>query len=194
MPTSNKPNMQKQAGDDAVQRATGKTWHEWIKTLDRAGCAKMNHKQIVAVVAGERGVGPWWQQMVTVGYEQARGLRDVHQKPGGYSISGNKTIGVPVAKLFAAWKQPARRAAWLDAKSREFTIRKSTPGKSLRITWSDGRTNVDVNLYSKGPAKSSVQVEHSKLAGAKQAAAMKRFWAASLAKLKSALESPARRK
>ena len=36
----------------------------------------MNHKQIVALLYAKHNVGPWWQQMVTVTYEQARGLID----------------------------------------------------------------------------------------------------------------------
>ena len=35
---------------DAVKKATGKTWPQWIKLLDAAGCRTMDHKQIVAVV------------------------------------------------------------------------------------------------------------------------------------------------
>src|SRR5687768_2359813 len=78
-PTSNKPtNFATKVSDDAVAKSTGKTWDQWFKLLDKAGCAKMNHKEIVAVVA-KHFDGPWWGQMVTVGYEQARGLRELNQ-------------------------------------------------------------------------------------------------------------------
>ena len=45
------------------------------KLLDKDGCKKMPHKQIAEIVHEKYGVGPWWCQMVTVGYEQSRGLR-----------------------------------------------------------------------------------------------------------------------
>jgi len=43
-----------------------------LAILDKAGAKKMDHKQIVAYLSEQHQVGPWWQQMVTVGYEQAR--------------------------------------------------------------------------------------------------------------------------
>ena len=55
-------------GDDAVKKATGKTWTEWFTILDQAGAQKMNHRQIVTLLRDQHGVGSWWQQMVTVGY------------------------------------------------------------------------------------------------------------------------------
>ena len=34
--------------DEAVLRATGKSWAEWLALLDAAGGREMNHKQLVA--------------------------------------------------------------------------------------------------------------------------------------------------
>jgi hypothetical protein len=92
---------------------------------------------------------------------------------------------VPVERLFEAWNDEALRKQWLpDA----ITIRKSTSPKSLRITWSDGTTWVDVNMYPKGEGKCSLGVEHSKLEGVEDVAARKAFWAQKLDGLKSFLE------
>src|SRR5216117_1433710 len=85
----------KRMSDAAVVRATGKKWAEWFAILDKAGAKKLTHQQIVAVLAKKHGLAPWWQQMVTVTYEQARGLRKVHERPDGYSISRSKTLPVP---------------------------------------------------------------------------------------------------
>ena len=61
---------------EAVQKATGCGWDKWIKALDHEGCASMSHTEIAALVHAKwPKVGDWWSQMVTVGYEQARGLR-----------------------------------------------------------------------------------------------------------------------
>jgi hypothetical protein len=62
--------------DAAVQAKTGKTWPEWLALLDRAGARKMNHQEIASYLHDELGCSGWWSQMVTVGYEQARGMRD----------------------------------------------------------------------------------------------------------------------
>jgi len=33
-------------GSEAVERATGKGWDEWLRVLDRAGAKTMTHKEI----------------------------------------------------------------------------------------------------------------------------------------------------
>jgi hypothetical protein len=63
---------------EAVKAKTGKDWPEWFAILDAADAQKMSHKEIVALLAEKYQVGSWWQQMVTVTYEQGRGLRDRH--------------------------------------------------------------------------------------------------------------------
>lgn len=171
-------------GDEAVRAKTGKAWAEWFAILDRAGCRKMSHPEIVACL-DEHDIGGWWQQMVTVGYEQARGLRQKHQKADGYAASASKTVNVPLADLYQAWHD-ARRRRWLPDAA--FTVRKATTDKSLRITWGDGATSVEVNFYAKGDAKSQVAVQHNKLASAADVARLKEYWGAALARLKEVLE------
>jgi len=175
-------------GDAAVRARTGKSWKEWFALLDQAGARQLDHKGIVALMSRQHGVGGWWQQMVAVAYEQARGLRKKHQKLEGFQISSSKTIDAPVAKLFAAWHDPKARARWL--KESKLAIRKATENKSLRITWADGKTNIDVNFYSKGDGKTQVVAQHSKLASAQQAERMKKYWAEQLERLKEILSGP----
>jgi len=180
MTTSTKPRM----SDAAVASKTGKTWPNWFKHLDAAGAKKMTHQQIAAHLR-ENGVGPWWTQMVAVTYEQARGLRDKHQKPEGYEISVSRTIEAPVGKAFKAWTVEKLRQQWLPAK---LAIRKATTNKSLRITWEDGKTSLAVAFLPKGANKSQVVAQHSKLPNATSANRMKKFWSEALERLKFLLE------
>lgn len=169
--------------DEAVRAKTGKTWAEWFKILDAAGAKKMTHREIVAVLSKKHGVGPWWQQMVAVTFEQARGLRQKHEKPKGYEISVSRTIDIPVSKAYKAWTDEKTRSRWLKGL---ITVRKATTNKSLRIVWEDG-TNVAVAFYLKGN-KSQIVAQHSKLSDSKAAARMKTFWAKALERLKEILE------
>ncbi|MFB3922125.1 MAG: SRPBCC domain-containing protein [Terriglobia bacterium] len=169
-------------GSEAVKAKTGRTWAEWFKLLDATGARKFSHKEIATLLYKKHKLPAWWSQMVTVGYEQARGLRQKHQKPEGFEISSSRTLDVPAAKAFAAWLDESVRRRWL--KNFAFTVRKATPHKSLRITWVDGKTSVSVNFYPKGDGKCQVAAQHSKLADAKQAARMKKYWAEQLDKLK----------
>ncbi|HEY3571747.1 MAG TPA: SRPBCC domain-containing protein [Thermoanaerobaculia bacterium] len=178
------PKQSERMSDEAVRAKTGKSWDEWLTILDAAGARSLGHKEIVAIV-GEHGVGPWWRQMVTVTYEQARGMREKYQTASGYTANASRTIGVPVDRLFEAWSDATLRGRWLpDA---ELTIRKATPDKSLRITWEDG-SNVDVGLVSKGDSKSQVAVEHAKLPDAEAVARAKGYWKQALDRLQAMVE------
>jgi hypothetical protein len=97
--------------DEAVRRRTGRGWQEWFEILDRAGAKDMDHKSIVAYLKENHAISSWWQQQVTVTYEQERGLRKVHQMADGYQISRSKTINVPLSDLYAAWEDEDRRTA-----------------------------------------------------------------------------------
>ena len=83
---------QGQMSDAAVQRRTRKTWPEWFVALDSTGARTMSHREIVAVLRQEFGIPDWWQQMVAVGYEQARGLQKKHEGPDGYQIGVSRTV------------------------------------------------------------------------------------------------------
>jgi uncharacterized protein YndB with AHSA1/START domain len=185
-PTMADAEIKPSVSDAAVTAATGHGWAEWFSLLDAAGAATMDHRGIVAHLGANHEIDAWWRQSVAVAYEQARGLRDRHQTPAGYQVSGSKTVGVPVERLFDAWHDESLRAQWLPGEA--ITIRRATRPKSLRITWSDGRSHVEANLYARGEAKSQVGVGHTKLQDADEAARMKAYWAEALGRLKTLLE------
>jgi hypothetical protein len=168
----------------AVSKATGHGWNYWLRALDKAGAAKLPHKEIVKLLYDKLGLKKsWWLQMVTVGYEQARGLRKVNQKADGFVASVSRTVAVPISALFAAWDE-GRRGDWLpDA----IEVRRATRNKSMRITWPDG-SGVDVNFYDKGGSKAVVAIEQGKLPDEGAVAAVKQLWGATLDRLKSKLE------
>lgn len=168
-------------GDDAVKAKTGKTWSEWFKIVDDADAARMTHKEMVAYLGENFDISGWWQQMITVTYEQARGMRKAHEKPEGYQISRSKTFSAPVSNLFKAWEDEKTRKRWM--KDSAFTIRKKNPNKNIRITWIDNVTIVEVMFYPKGDSKTQVVVQHSKLPNAKKAEEMKGYWGEQLERL-----------
>lgn len=171
-------------GDEAVRAATGSGWDEWFALLDDAGAATLQHPEIVRIVTGA-GAKPWWGQTITVAYERERGLREVNQTTAGFRVSASKTVDVPVAELYEAWTRGDRLCEWLpDA---QFTVRKATAPKTIRITWPDD-TNVDVYFTAKGDRKAQVAVEHSRLADRASVERRRAYWRASLSRLKEVLE------
>ncbi|MSQ22816.1 MAG: hypothetical protein EXR53_05890 [Dehalococcoidia bacterium] len=169
----------RRVSDEAVKAKTGKVWQEWFAILDAAGAREMSHTEIARHLQQREGAPHWWWcQMVANTYEQDRGLREKHQMPQGFQISVSKTIAAPVAALYRSWNDASLRMRWLpDA---PLAIRKATQDKSLRMTWSDGSSAVEVLFNAKGDAKYQVVVQHSKLADADQAEAMKSYWSKAL--------------
>lgn len=173
--------MAERMSDAAVQAKTGRNWQEWFAILNAAGARTMTHQQIVALLSDQHGVEPWWQQAVTVGYEQEHGGRDKHQMSDGYQISVNKTVAVPLATLYRAWSDESVRGRWLpDA---PLTVRSGQPEKTLNARWEEGRSNLQVRFYAKGEDRSQVSVQHNKLADAQVAARMKAYWVEALERL-----------
>lgn len=173
-------------GSEAVREKTGKGWDEWFALLDKAGAAKWSHKEI-ATFLHKLKCGDWWSQMVTVGYEQARGLRVKHQTADGFSASASKTVAAPIAKLFRAWSDAKLRARWLPD-SADIAIRSSTENKVIRIVWIDGKSNIEVRFYPKGADKSQVAIERRKLQNAKEVEQVKDYWGRALQQMKELLE------
>jgi hypothetical protein len=178
---------QPQISDEAVQAKTGKTWSEWFALLDAAGAQRLTHKEIVALLSEQHAVGAWWRQMVTVAYEQARGLRARHETPTGYQVSASRTLAVPAAQVFRAWRDSRARARWLSGV--ELALRTSAPDKRLRFHVPADQSIVEVYLTAKGDLKTQVAIQHSRLPNAAAVKRQKTFWQSALAALQSRLES-----
>jgi hypothetical protein len=172
--------------DQAVRAKTGRDWKQWVAELDAIGAASMPHGEIARRLHESFEVPSWWSQMVTVGYERIRGLREIGQRRDSrtFEASKSKTFAVPVSRSYRAFAHQATRARWLPGV--EMTIRTSIRDKSMRITWADG-TSVHVYFTAKGPRKSQVALQHIGLPDRQTATARKEYWAERLEALGAAL-------
>jgi hypothetical protein len=168
-------------GDDVLKQRTGKIWAEWFPILDGAGAKKMNHTEIATVLHEKYDVPGWWCQMVAVGYEHSRGLRELHQSAAGFSASVSRTFDVAVKPLFAACADDKNRAAWL--KGDKLVITTARPEKTVRGSW-DGTSCMEIRFYPKGATKTQVVIDHMKLNNSDEVAKMKAFWSENLERLR----------
>jgi hypothetical protein len=160
--------------DEKIAAKTGRTWPEWVRVLDAEQAATMRHRDVAALVHEKYHVGDWWSQMVTVGYERLKGLRDRGQRlDGAYEASKSRTFNVPVKTLFSAWADAATRRRWLDGL--EPVVRSATAPKSIRLKGPDGTIVVGWFL-AKGRAKSTVAVAHTKLRDRAALDKAKKYW------------------
>ena len=177
--------------DATIRERTGRGWEEWFDLLDGWKADELSHKEIARRVADELGIEPlvWEAQAVTYSYERSRGLREVGQRSGiaGFTVTVTRTVAVPVADLYRAFVDETRRGSWLP--DGQLTERTATEPKSARYDWADGTTRVNVTFAAKGGAKSTVVVEHSRLADGPDADKTKSYWGERLDTLRSQLES-----
>ena len=173
--------------DEAVRAKTGRGWKEWVVALDAVEAHRLTHREIAAYLAG-LGVPSWWAQTVTVAYERIRGLREVGQRrDGAYEAGKSKTVAVPLADLYRAFADDGLRERWLPGV--EWRVRTAVPERSIRLDWPDG-TRVAVYFVAKGTAKSTVAVQHERLAGREAVAERKAWWGARLEALAGLLARP----
>jgi hypothetical protein len=157
--------------DAAVRKTTGKDWDEWFSLLDAWDGTTHAHPEIARHVHETYGIDGWWAQSVTVGYERARGLRAVHERPDGFSAGASKTFPVPVERLFAAFVAPEECERWLDGI--ELRNRTSQPNKSARFDVLPDQGRLAITFIARGPEKSVAQLQQERLADAEAVARWK---------------------
>jgi hypothetical protein len=122
----------------AVERATDRTWDEWLRFMDGIGAKDLDHKAIALEVYGEldgtiEQLG-WWTQAVTVAYEQHIGRRVPGQRSDGTfqtSVSRSTTLGM--AELMDRWQKFAAGDETVQDIVGDGDPRVS--GTDRRITW-----------------------------------------------------------
>jgi hypothetical protein len=172
--------------DEVIRDRTGRGWEEWFELLDEWGAVERSHAEIARWLADEQEIDGWSSQAVTVSYERARMGRAVGERPDGFTITAQKTVAVPVERLYEACVDESLRNRWLaDGQLRERT---ATKPRSARFDWGDGETRVTFAFEAKGEAKSTVALEHARLPDGEEAERMKAFWRDRVATLKEVLE------
>lgn len=205
---------------EAVEKGTGKPLAHWLKVLDDFDAKAKGHAAAARHLQESHGLGGWWAQSVTVAYEQERGLRKAGQRSDGkFAINVSKTIAVPHEKAFAAWSSAEAWNRWFTTGAKvDFReggaysnndkdqgvitkiLHRGQPNSygeisRIEMTWDNAEhcpgTKVTVQFLVKSQDRTTVAIEHSKLASQDAAAEMKQGWSWAIASLKSWLETGA---
>jgi hypothetical protein len=146
-------------GDDALVAATGKPWAEWFAILDAAGATALTHPQIARLLQSEHGVPAWWCQMVTVGFEQARGMRLPGQRADGtFEVSASVTLEVSQQEALDAVIEA------VSAGLGEPPMRVSRDVKFITAKWVTGeKASLLATANPSVGQKTSVSLTHQKL-------------------------------
>jgi hypothetical protein len=127
----------KNARIEAVERATGRSWDDWLAWMASIGADQLSHHEIASALITELegkvdNLG-WWAQSTAVAYEQYVGRRVPGQRPDGtFQTSVSRSTSLGMEDLIAAWTDFA--AADEDVLAR-IAGEPRVSGTANRITW-----------------------------------------------------------
>ena len=173
---------------DAVERATNRSWRDWLAYFDAIGARDLDHHQIATRLLGELegmvdNLG-WWAQSTAVAYEHHIGRRIPGQQPDGtFRLSVSKSTRLAMAELMDAW---VAFAAHDPEVQRLLAAGPRVSGTDRRITWrvkgTEG-TAITVISEPKQGGTASIVVQHGGLPSPEAVAETKAVWAAAVARL-----------
>ena len=170
------------------------------------GHADAPREAAVDWLAGELKVDPWWSATITHEYELARGAVEKDGKPKGYTICATKSVKADPATCYAAfasavaldkWFGPGHDARieegghWRNADGNQATVRKATPGKTIRLVWEDAGLKMPAPVeikFAPSGAKTTVMVTIERLQTRAEADGYRRAWGEALERLKQTIE------
>jgi hypothetical protein len=192
--------------DEAVKKATGKTWDEWFKILDDGKVSKLPHREIVLWLHDKglikRGKGwpkdksfnaGWWAQSIVVGYEEKIGRRVFGAKTAGnYTVTVGKSLDGSVDDAFKKWENLVKGKKDFNKIGFEGEPRTSSTKdwRYWKVDMEDGSKlmvgigpSAKLRTSPKGDKQSAFSVTVDKLKGEKEVEKWRKYWKKFLGKL-----------
>ena len=166
---------------EAIERATGRPWSEWLDFMQRIRAEQLDHHAIATLVLRELegmvdNLG-WWAQSTTVAYEQQIGRRIAGQQPDGtFRLSVSKATRLPMQQLMDAWSTFASHD---PAVQTLLTAEPRISGTEKRITWrAKGLDGSAITVISepKTGGSASLVVQHGTLPTPEASETTKASW------------------
>ncbi len=159
--------------DERVVEATGRSWEEWRRLLDRWGGREKGHADIVAHLVGTHRVDGWWAQTVTVGYERITGLRLPNQgRDGTFTATKTRTMTVDAGMLREMLLDPGDRSDLFPGVDTDL---RSRPGsKTIRLGIGPGVAQIALDPLSDGRVR--VSVSHERVSSPEEIQVWKAYW------------------
>lgn len=200
---------------ESLLKHTGKNWDQWIAILNKNGAFGMSHKEIVAFLHKRHKVTPWWQQIISTGFEIHIGRRqEGRNAKGELSTISTKTFYISAEKLWDLLESEQGQAVWLKPLSPfKFKtknvfetedgfygeIRTMRDGERLRMSWQDPEwtkpTILQVYALPREKGKSVLVFMHDSIRETRTKARLKERWSQAVEELAAlAGAKPPRRK
>ncbi|NND02993.1 MAG: hypothetical protein HKN91_09415 [Acidimicrobiia bacterium] len=164
---------QPEMSDEVVFDATGRRWDEWCKVIEESSFVGQGHSAIAGHLEEEYGIGGWWAQAVTVGYERIVGIRLPYQMPDGtFTANKSRTVEVDGDVLRKNLLESEHRSDMFPGQ--ETTLRSKPESKVVRLGIGLGVALISIDPKPDG--RSKVTVAHEGLPTYEDVAEWKFFW------------------
>jgi hypothetical protein len=170
--------MEQLISNETVEKATGKSWEEWVKFLDQAGARNMTHKEIARWLYDQKLVTDSWCQGVTVGYERAIGRREIGQNCyGEYTTAATKALPGTLDSMLERWLARVKgmtvfnNVGLLD----EPRVSATEKWRYWRTSLADG-SKLSINICEQKNGRILLGINHVNLADKPTADAWKLYW------------------
>ena len=171
----------------AIERASERSWADWVTLFETEGAAQLTHPEIARIALAalpEQLQNPhWWAQGVAIAFEQHVGLRVPGQSStGDFRVSASRTMSCDRDEAIARWI--ARFAGSTHLGHEAQSVRQSRTEK--RTFWRatlDGAGKLEVAAGAKPDGRSLVAISHSGLPGADVIEVWRAHWKACLGEL-----------
>lgn len=177
----------------AIERASGRSWSDWLDLFEAAGAAKLPHPEIARIA---RAAMPdslqnpdWWAQATAIAFEQQAGLRVPGQSSTGeFRVSASRTMPCDRDESIARWIAQFANETHLgyEAQSvRESRTEKRTFWRASLLSRESNESagKLEVAAEAKPDGRSLVAISHTGLPGADVIEEWRAHWKACLGKL-----------
>jgi uncharacterized protein YndB with AHSA1/START domain len=169
--------------DEAMVRATEKTSAQWYEMFDKENGQLWSHAERIGFVRRHGVLAGWWQQVITVNYERARGLRLLGETKGvGFEFGISRTFRVTPERAWEiltsgvgleAWagdgvEVELRKGASQQMKGKRVEVRGVTQNIRLRLALTaDGvpQRIIQLSIVPAADGKASVRFHEENLPG-----------------------------
>lgn len=182
-------NMTRGERTDAIERATKRSWSDWVAFFDAKGAREMTHAEIAKLALPEMPADlpneGWWAQGTAIAYEQHVGLRVPGQSSAGtFRVGASRTVDLDRDAAIEAWANAhGARAEHLGHAAGE----PRTSRTEKRSFWRfglDGAGKVEVAATpARAAGRATVTVGHEGLADGDRLEEWRAHWKSLLAEL-----------
>ena len=171
----------------ALERATGRSWADWLELFDAVGASKLPHPEIARVA---REAMPdslenpdWWAQGAAIAFEQHAGLRLPGQSSTGeFRVSASRTVAFDRDEAIERWIARFGEQAHLErAVSSVRTSR--TEKRSFWRAALEQAGKVEVAAEQKSDGRATVAINHTGLEDPGEIEVWRAHWKACLGEL-----------